>query len=150
MGDLCFRALRGLAEAFPGTVLLFSCSLCSILHPFPPHTVTVILHTKFLLCVCFWKTSLRQGAYRNDLQAIMSSPSFSLNMSQQIVQPAKSSGGVNDGKHDIYVSPCLLPGSAFFFFFFFLFYFIFKLYITVLDLPNIKMNPPQVYMCSPS
>ena len=32
-------------------------------------------------------------------------------------------------------------------FFFFFFYFIFKLYITVLDLPNIKMNPPQVYMC---
>ena len=35
-------------------------------------------------------------------------------------------------------------------YFFFLFYFIFKLYITVLVLPNIKMNPPQVYMCSPS
>ena len=34
--------------------------------------------------------------------------------------------------------------------YFFLFYFIFRLYITVLDLPNIKMNPPQVYMCSPS
>ena len=34
--------------------------------------------------------------------------------------------------------------------FFFKFYFIFKLYITVLVLPNIKMNPPQVYMCSPS
>ena len=34
--------------------------------------------------------------------------------------------------------------------FFFLFYFIFKLYIIVLVLPNIKMNPPQVYMCSPS
>ena len=33
---------------------------------------------------------------------------------------------------------------------FFKFYFIFKLYITVLVLPNIKMNPPQVYMCSPS
>ena len=31
-----------------------------------------------------------------------------------------------------------------------LFYFIFKLYIIVLVLPNIKMNPPQVYMCSPS
>ena len=28
--------------------------------------------------------------------------------------------------------------------------FIFKLYITVLVLPNIKMNLPQVYMCSPS
>ena len=35
------------------------------------------------------------------------------------------------------------------FFFNFKFYFIFKLYITVLVLPNIKMNPPQVYMCSP-
>ena len=34
--------------------------------------------------------------------------------------------------------------------FFFLFYFIFKLYIIVLVLPSIKMNPPQVYMCSPS
>ena len=43
--------------------------------------------------------------------------------------------------------PCCL---VFFSFFFFKFYFIFKLYITVLDLPNIKMNPPQVYMCSPS
>ena len=32
----------------------------------------------------------------------------------------------------------------------FFFFFIFKLYITVLELPNIKMNPPQVYMCSPS
>ena len=29
-------------------------------------------------------------------------------------------------------------------------YFIFKLYIIVLVLPNIKMNPPQVYMRSPS
>ena len=35
-------------------------------------------------------------------------------------------------------------------FFFPQFYFIFKLYIIVLFLPNIKMNPPQVYMCSPS
>ena len=42
------------------------------------------------------------------------------------------------------------PALFFFIFFFFKFYFIFKLYITVLDLPNIKMNPPQVYMCSPS
>ena len=39
---------------------------------------------------------------------------------------------------------------VFFLFVFVLFYFIFKLYITVLVLPNIKMNPPQVYMCSPS
>ena len=30
------------------------------------------------------------------------------------------------------------------------FYFIFKLYNIVLVLPNIKMDPPQVYMCSPS
>ena len=40
--------------------------------------------------------------------------------------------------------------SLFFFFNFYLFIFIFKLYVTVLVLPNIKMNPPQVYMCSPS
>ena len=37
-----------------------------------------------------------------------------------------------------------------FFTIFFKFYFIFKLYIIVLVLPNIKMNPSQVYMCSPS
>ena len=34
--------------------------------------------------------------------------------------------------------------------FFFNFFLIFKLYIIVLVLPNIKMNPPQVDMCSPS
>ena len=33
------------------------------------------------------------------------------------------------------------------YFIFLKFYFIFKLYIIVLVLPNIKMNPPQVYMC---
>ena len=33
---------------------------------------------------------------------------------------------------------------------FFLFYFIFKLYNIVLVLPNIEMNLPQVYLCSPS
>jgi len=41
------------------------------------------------------------------------------------------------------------------FFFFFLIYlflilFYFKLYNIVLVLPNIEMNPPQVYLCSPS
>ena len=60
--------------------------------------------------------------------------------------------------------PVLLFTSNFFFFFFFKqyisffififyffkFYFIFKLYIIVLVLPNIKMNPPQAHMCSPS
>ena len=49
---------------------------------------------------------------------------------------------------------------SFFFFFpkeqvsfiylFFKFYFIFKLYNIVLVLPNIEMNPPQVYLRSPS
>ena len=34
--------------------------------------------------------------------------------------------------------------------FIYLFYFIFKLYNIVLVLPNIEMDPPQVYMCSPS
>jgi len=36
------------------------------------------------------------------------------------------------------------------FFLLFLFYFIFKLHTTVLVLPNIEVNLPQVYMCSPS
>ena len=36
------------------------------------------------------------------------------------------------------------------FFQFFQFYFIFQHYNIVLVLPNIEMNPPQVYMCSPS
>ena len=37
-----------------------------------------------------------------------------------------------------------------FIYLFILILFNFKLYIIVLVLPNIKMNPPQVYMCSPS
>ena len=44
----------------------------------------------------------------------------------------------------------LYPRDFFFFFNFFKFYFIFKLYNIVLVLPNIEMNPPQVYLCSPS
>ena len=36
------------------------------------------------------------------------------------------------------------------FFFVLFFNFIFKLYSIVLVLPNIEMNPPQVYLCSPS
>ena len=47
-----------------------------------------------------------------------------------------------------------LPRSKCLFFYIYItvfeFYFIFKLYITVLVLPNIKMNPPQVHTCSPS
>ena len=42
-----------------------------------------------------------------------------------------------------YTSLFCLSGSLSFFFFF---NFIFKLYITVLVLPNIKMNPPQLYI----
>ena len=45
------------------------------------------------------------------------------------------------------------PRTAFYFIIFlifFKFYFIFKLYHIVLVLPNIEMNPPQVYPCSPS
>ena len=38
----------------------------------------------------------------------------------------------------------------FYLFIFFKFYFIFKLYNIVLVLLNIEMNPPQIYLCSPS
>ena len=41
-------------------------------------------------------------------------------------------------------------GRISFFLFFILFYFIFKLHKIVLVMANIIMNPPQVYMCSPS
>ena len=44
----------------------------------------------------------------------------------------------------------LISSVHFFFILFFKFYFIFKLYNIVLVLPNIKIDPPQVYMCSPS
>ena len=45
------------------------------------------------------------------------------------------------------LNPRLLHYKADFSFELFFFNFIFKLYIIVLVLPNIKMNPPQVYMC---
>ena len=51
----------------------------------------------------------------------------------------------------LYVYICMCVCVFYFFgYFFFKFYFIFKLYNIVLVLPNIEMNPPQVYMCSPS
>ena len=54
------------------------------------------------------------------------------------------------GKPLISYTPTVVVQSlSLFFFFFALIDFIFKLYIIVLVLPNIKMNPPQVYMCSP-
>ena len=52
--------------------------------------------------------------------------------------------------YDLQIFPLILCIVFWLFFFNFKFYFIFKLYISVLVLPNIKMNPPQVYMCSPS
>ena len=48
------------------------------------------------------------------------------------------------------ISNLLLLTLFFFVTFFFKFYFIFILYKIVLVLTNIKMNPPQVCMCSPS
>ena len=62
------------------------------------------------------------------------------------IQPVHSKGdqpwvffGRNDAKAE----------TPIFFFNFILFFFIFKLYNIVLVLPNIEMNPSQVYMCSP-
>ena len=52
--------------------------------------------------------------------------------------------------YDLQIFPLILCIVFWLFFFNFKFYFIFKLYIIVLVLPNIKMNPPRVYMCSPS
>ena len=61
-------------------------------------------------------------------------------------------GWENYSLHSVVIvlrSNCSLFVCVCFVFFFNLILF-FKLYIIVLVLPNIKMNPPQVYMCSPS
>ena len=50
---------------------------------------------------------------------------------------------------DIHQRNVIHINSVILFFFFNYFFFIFKLYNIVLVLPNIEMNPPQVYMCSP-
>ena len=77
-----------------------------------------------------------------------------------VIHTVKGFGIVNKAKIDVFLElfcffddPVdvgnLISGSSAFSFFLKL-YFIFKLYIIVLVLPNIKMNPPQVYTCSPS
>src|SRR5574337_744673 len=53
-------------------------------------------------------------------------------------------------KHEYWKDHSFDYMDCFFFFFSSNFILFFKLYIIVLVLPNIKMNPPQVYMCSPS
>ena len=51
----------------------------------------------------------------------------------------------------IFIKTCInFVRNFFYILIFFKFYFIFKLYSIVLVLPYIEMNPPQVYMCSPS
>ena len=78
-----------------------------------------------------------------------------INKAQTVVKEFKKSS-IQHGRfmHLYYLNQLVLPYwdiilllflfFFFFFFFFFKFYFIFKLYITVLDLPNIKMNTPHV------
>ena len=62
-----------------------------------------------------------------------------------------SSGLLHIHSTSVYVNLLLNLSSFFLFYYYFLkFYFIFKLYNIVLVLPNIEMNPPQVYLCSPS
>ena len=48
---------------------------------------------------------------------------------------------------DLFIFSFYIKIVYFIFFIFLKIYFIFKLYIIVLVLPNIKMNPPQVYTC---
>ena len=71
------------------------------------------------------------------------------NYHQKFIQKNKKDLRLTLGDTNIYlfIFPFLF---ILFYYYFFKFYFIFKLYKIVLVLPNIKMNPPQVYMCSPS
>ena len=58
-----------------------------------------------------------------------------------VIHTIKGFSLVNEAEVDVFLEfSCI-----FFSFFFFKFYFIFKLYIIVLVLPNIKTNPSQVY-----
>ena len=74
-------------------------------------------------------------------------------LADERAQASTSKSG--ESERDGCLQPSLLSGwflirlSNTVFWFFFL-NFIFKLYIIILVLPNIKMNLPQVYMCSPS
>ena len=56
----------------------------------------------------------------------------------------------NDHKSWVLVLNYLVGWQKSLLFFSFFLNFIFKLYNIVLVLPNIEMNPPQVYLCSPS
>ena len=56
-----------------------------------------------------------------------------------MVAPQRAQGGSQPLPTSLASSMWLFLSSIFFFFF--------KLYVIVLVLPNIKMNPPQVYMC---
>ena len=80
----------------------------------------------------------------------------SLSLLQRIFLTQESNQGLLHSRKILYQlsyqgGPCTYHNHTVFFFFFQLqFYFIFKLYKIVLVLPNTKMNPPQVCMCSPS
>ena len=84
-------------------------------------------------------------------QVYMCSPSWTLLLLPSPYHPSGSSQCTSPQ------ASCILHGTwagdsflIWYYACFIFFNFIFKLYIIVLVLPNIKMNPPQVYMCSPS
>ena len=67
-------------------------------------------------------------------------------MENSIEVPQKTKNRTTMDPYDPII-PLLFPVSSFHFekMNTLIFFLIFKLYITVLDLPNIKINPPQVY-----
>ena len=77
----------------------------------------------------------------NPPQIYLCSPSWTLLPPPSPYHPSGLSQCTSP-KHPV---SCIEPGLATM-----AFYFIFKLYNIVLVLPNIEMDPPQVYMCSPS
>ena len=66
--------------------------------------------------------------------------------------PVTTSSLVDENNSTKFLQLICLPfeNHLFYFSFTYFFYFIFKLYNIVLVLPNIEMNLPQAYMCSPS
>ena len=95
----------------------------------------------------FLRSSKKQENFRKTSITALLIVSKPLTGSQETVEDSESNGNTRPPDLPLEKSVCR-SGSKLLFFF--KFYFIFKLYNIVFILPNIEMNPPQVYPRSPS
>ena len=99
------------------------------------------------------RESPQVGAVKMKSLAYLRPTSVQVNIDGLIEYYGISTRPVMAGNEQFFLSFLILSMEFVFLFLFFLVVpmaYFFKLYIIVLVLPNTKMNPPQVYMCSPS